>query len=139
MTWFSTINWQIFWQPERLFLVKPPADWPLEWWYIALIALNLVLALTSLIFGKRLHPRLREAMSVFGWSNLIVMGILYFFRVQRIPYLGMDLIRTIHELSILIWGIFLVRGMRSTITKQKTQELVEARRSKYLPKPKNLS
>ncbi len=138
MNWLTSINWRIFWEPETLFLIKPPLEWSLQWWYVAFIALNLIVALASLIFKKRLRPQVYNAASTFGWSNLIIMGILYFFRVQRIPYLGMDFLRTIQEIAMLIWAVYLVRGLRTQVSTLKTQELIEARRTKYLPKPKKL-
>lgn len=114
---------------------KPPIVWNFAYWYIGLSAFCLLIAIVIPLI-KRIHPEWRTAAMVYGWTYAILGLFLFFFRSQRIPYLGMDILRSIQLLSMLIWGIVILFRNMPLISRQNLDQLVQSRKEKYLPKPK---
>jgi hypothetical protein len=125
-----------YWSPAGLVNMTPPAVWVFQWAYLGLIITCLVAAV-AMLFAKRLRPGLRERISSFGWYNAVIGTILFFFRYQRIPLLGMDGWRFLQEIGMIVWLILIIRYARVAIPQQSLAEQVVAHKAKYLPKPKN--
>ena len=120
--------------PSDLVSFLPPEQWNFEKVYFGFLALNLLVAIA--IFFVRLHPALKERVSQLCWTMFIVGSILSFFRLQRIPLLGMDLWRTILEVVGLVWVILIIRYFNTGHKKELLNIELEKRRTKYLPRKK---
>lgn len=129
----SALNWQAFWQPHELVLIRPPFLWELMWWYVGFIALC-ALGGISLLFLSNVHPALKSRLSSFCWTNVTIGVILFFFRYYRIPYLGMDILRLLQEVSALVWLGYLVWYSQTGFKHQLIQEKVADHKARYLPK-----
>ena len=132
--WFAT-HVGPYWSPVGLVNMTPPAVWTFQWVYVGLIG-ACVLGGIAMIFVKKLRAGLRERISSFCWNNAVIGLILFFFRYERIPLLGMDGWRFIQELGMIVWIVFIVQYYRIAIPQQNLKEQVAAHKSKYLPKPK---
>jgi hypothetical protein len=132
----SHINWQPLWQPHNLLLVTPPAQWPLMGGYVGFIGSTILIIIVLLVLGKRGNPNLKRRIRNWAITQLLIGGILFFFRYYRVPYLGMDIFRTIQELLALVWLGFIVVYAYKVLPLEILQEHVEARRKKYLPESK---
>lgn len=104
------------------------------WIYTGLILFCLIGGIS--LFFWRLRPGLRGRLSSLFWTNAIIGLILFFFRFERIPLLGMDLWRFLQEFAIVIWSFFILRYWRRSIPKEMLAEKVQAYRDRFLPKPK---
>jgi hypothetical protein len=134
MNIFSSINH--YWSFAGLFEYRPTLLWPLQWWYVGLMGLLLVVLVSSLLLRKQMIPALRGLLISVSLTNLLWGAVLYFFRVQHIPLLGMDLWRFVQELGLVIYlSISIPRIIKNH---RLTQQVVahETAKSKYLPKPK---
>ena len=132
-SFFSQINWHVLWQPKELLLVQPPILWPLMWAYIAFIALSLIGIIATVVFRKRIHPTLSNRIYSITTTQIVLGALLFFFRFYQIPYLGMDIWRTIQEVTALIWLGFIIVYAQRVLPKQLLKEQAELRRNKYLP------
>jgi hypothetical protein len=88
------------------------------------------------LFRRRLHPHYRNMVLGFASTNLILGATLAFFRYQRVPLLGMDALRSLHLLSMIIWLPFILKFRLFKVKKINLEEKVRERKNKYLPKPK---
>lgn len=129
-------NLTALWQPAELLMVRPPKNWELMWGYITFIALFTITAIALLFLKKKVAPVLYAQLSTLSWTVAILGGLLFFFRYVRIPYLGTDIVRTILEVSAVIWLIWISISYKKLVPVMKQAELIEERRTKYLPKPK---
>ena len=121
---------------KELVAATPPALWSFKWVYLGFLALLLIGAIV-ILFLRRMHPPLRERWSSFFWSNLLIGLVLFFMRDQRIPYLGTNLLRVVHEFFIVFWLNSIIWYKRTGYRQEKVAELAIERKSKYLPKAKN--
>ena len=122
------MNW------STLIQAKPAQVWQFAYWYIGLTALCLVIGVVTL-FLRKLHTELRSMLLAYCWTFAIAGGLLYFFRVQRIPYLGTDILRTLQLVAMLIWGTWIAFFSTRKIKQQALSLSVQERKQKYLPKP----
>ena len=136
ITTFYTQHIQSWFNFDTLLSATPPQEWPYKNVYIGFIAFCLLGAIVVLIW-RSLYPVLRERLGLLFWTNVILGPILYFFRFQQIPVLGMDFIRTIQEIAFAIWLIVIILRTYKEYPKEKFEEKLTERRNKYLPKPKN--
>lgn len=120
-----------WWSPSGLIQIKPAAIWLLRWEYVGLIGLCLLVAIVTLFL--KIRPSLRSRIQNFAWSNVAIGLVLYFFRDQRVPYLGMDLLRFLQELGMVFWINGIVLFARKGMQKEVLAEQVQSRREKYLP------
>jgi len=118
-------------------LVQPvPAD---QWYFMGLFVLLLILLFIgalAILFWKKAHTPLRSRLINFFWGNLVLGLVIFFFRYERIPYLGATGIRALYELGILIWLNNIIWYRRTGMSKELTEQAVAARKAKYLPKAK---
>ncbi len=125
-----------YWSFQNLFAYRPLLQWPLQWWYVGMLALLLVVLVVSFIIRKKIGQEVASLLINFCLTNLFWGGILYFFRVQRIPLFGMDIWRLLQELSMAIYlGVALPATIRAARINKQEQKQVAAK-EKYLPKPK---
>jgi len=101
-----------------------------------MLALFLVGGLVSL-FVKRIPEGLRRRFNALCWNNLVIGLILFFFRYQRIPLLGMDIWRFVQEIVLIVWLVIIFRYWRRQLPKERFSEQVIAHKQKYLPKKKS--
>lgn len=134
-TFFSSGDWKAYWNPQQLFVSPPPVEWRWIWAYAALGIASLILGI-ALIFTKKLHPGLRERLSTLAWTEVILSAILFFCRYQRIPYFGIDGLRTLQEIGLVIWVIITARYARVQLPADRLAAAIEEKRQKYLPKAK---
>lgn len=128
---FFTETLPSWWSPSGLIQVNPGPVWHFRWEYVGLIALCLVVALVSIFL--KIRPSLKARIQAFAWTNVIIGVLLYFFRDQQIPYIGMDLLRFLQELGMVFWINGIVHFSRSKMKVEVVAEQVQARREKYLP------
>ena len=88
------------------------------------------------LFRPKYEP-VRERFSVFFWTNAILGLILFFFRYQDIPLLGMDFFRFTLEVTAAIWLFFITRFSLQVYPQKKLEDQIAERKNKYLPKAKN--
>lgn len=142
MSWNEFTTWlkslQQYWNPATLFDLVPADTWYFMWVYVGLTGLCLLIGIL-LPFLKKIRPSLKQRISQLVWTNFWLGLILFFFRYQRIPILGMDIWRTAQEICLFFWIIYLFRFSRTVIKKESVQEQIEERRNRYLPQPKRLS
>lgn len=119
---------------KNLVDVVPPSDWHFRALYVGMLALFLVVGV--IIAFLRIPGEYKGRWLNFLFGNLAIGLVIYFFRTQRIPYLGMDLIRFLSEVGMLVWLNNVIWYGRTMYRHQKLQQVVVDRRSKYLPKPK---
>ena len=124
-----------WWSPSDLIATIPPEHWKYEIGYLVMLGVFLALAI-ALIFMKKVRTSLKDRLYSFLWTNIILGLILFFFRVQQIPLLGMDIWRFIQEIAIVIWIALIVRFYRKVYRKEALIQKVEERKTKYLPKAK---
>ena len=134
--WHTVIQFQEKWYPlKSLFSVYPPEHWKFMWAYVALIGICFLAAI-ALIFLKKIHPSLRSRLSNLAWTNVLLGIMLFFFRFERIPLLGMDLWRLVQEVSILAWLASIWYYWRHGFRAERLADQVVAYKEKYLPRPK---
>jgi|GEM_PF-6353928 len=119
---------------QSLFYLQPVAAWNYQWWYLAFIVLSLIVALAPLFLKKFIHQTLRNRLINWGWTQVLIGLVLGFSRYYDLPYLGMDALRTLQELSAYIWIIFILKYAFQVLPTQLVKEKAEVRRNKYLPK-----
>jgi len=124
------------WNPAGLVSVQPKLTWPDFYLYLGYCAIFLIGLIILLILHKRIKPSLRDQLASVCWTNLGLGVVLFFFRQQAIPLLGMDLWRFIQECATVIWIFFIFRSYVQNHPQEVMSELVKARREKYLPKKK---
>lgn len=112
----------------------PPFEWNFLWLYVGLLGLFLIAGIV-LAFIK-MDSAYKNRWLNFLFGNVGIGILLYFFRDQRLPYLGMDLIRVLHEIGILVWLNSVIWYARTTYREQQLQHIAIDRKSKYLPKAK---
>ncbi|MBU6389340.1 hypothetical protein KGQ71_02380 [Patescibacteria group bacterium] len=115
--------------------MTPAPIWKYQWEYVGVLGILLVLGIT-LLFLKKIRPALRESLSNFAWTNLVLGVIIFFFRYQQIPLLGMDLWRFLQEVEMVIWLIVILRYRVVVYPQEKLEEKVISYKSRFLPKPK---
>jgi hypothetical protein len=125
-------NW---WSPKNLLLVTPSETWPLRWFYLGLLALLFIVGMVTLFL--KIRPSVKGRIQNLIWVNFFLGMVLYFFRDQRIPFIGMDILRFIQELALIFWINGIVLFARTQVPKETIAEKVAARKSKYLPKSKS--
>ena len=132
----AILHWKLwqFWAPQDLLNTVPPPLWPWMPEYLAVLILLLIGAVLSL--AVRMPGRLNERLGALCWNNLWLGALLFFFRYQHVPILGMDIWRFLQELVIIIWLYRIVRNFLRTYPQQRLAERVAEYRGKYLPKPK---
>lgn len=121
-----------WWTPTGLLQVVPADQWSLKWWYVGFVGACFVLAIVTAFL--RIRPSLKNRLQSLFWTNVILGLLLYFFRVQQIPYLGMDLLRFLQELGFIFWLNSVIWFSRTKLPSESIAEKVAARRDKYLPK-----
>jgi hypothetical protein len=121
-----------WWSPTGYFEVTPAAQWPFREVYLGLIALLFLGGIVTLFL--RFRPILKGKLLSFFWTNASIGVVLFFLRDQRIPYLGMDLLRLMHHIGMIVWVNSIIWYMRTGLRHEKLSEQIEARRAKYLPK-----
>ena len=127
-TWIT--NWF-----NQLISLTPAISWKYQWVYGGLLIVFLLVGI-GLIFWKKLYPTLKHQLSAMVWFNFFLGAILFFFRYQRIPLLGMDLWRFIQEIEIVIWILLILRYRLVKYPKEMISQKVVSYKSKYLPKAK---
>ena len=135
VTWFTN-HVSPYWSPSGLISMTPPQTWVFEKGYVIMLALFLVGGLVSL-FVKRIPEGLRRRFNALCWNNLVIGLILFFFRYQRIPLLGMDIWRFVQEIVLIVWLVIIFRYWRRQLPKERFSEQVIAHKQKYLPKKKS--
>jgi len=133
-TWLTTLPLKEWFEMRNLFSFLPPVDWHFKWVYAGLIYACFAGAIIINFF--RIHPFIKERLAKFLWTNALIGGLLFFFRYQRIPFLGMDIWRTIQEISIVIWIYSIVHYRKNKLSKEILEQRVHEYRNKYLPKAK---
>ena len=130
------LHWPLwtYWNPAELLNSVPPALWPWMREYIALIAILLIGALISVFV--RLPGKLNDRFGTLCWNNVWIGGLLYFFRYQHVPILGMDIWRLLQEVAIVIWLYVIVNHFRRTYPQERLDTRIAEYRGRYLPKPK---
>lgn len=103
-------------------------------YYLVLLGLLLLGGTISLIF--RLPGRLNRQISELCWNNLWIGAVLFFFRYQHIPILGMDLWRLLQEIAIVVWFSIIILRFRQSYPKERLADKVLEYRTRYLPKSK---
>jgi len=116
----------------NLISIVPPATWAWRWFYVGVIGAFLVGGIV-IIFLK-IRPTVKARISNLCWTNVVLGLLLYFFRDQRVPYVGMDIFRFFQEIGMVIWINTIIWYARNQIPKEKLAEAVTERRTKYLPK-----
>lgn len=99
---------------------------------MSLVALCFIGGVLSIFL--KIRPSLKARLQSFFWWNTFLGVLLYFFRDQRVPYLGMDLLRLIQEIGIVFWINSIVLFSRTGLKKELIADQVKARKEKYLPK-----
>ena len=130
------IHWKLwtYWSPTELLNTVPPSLWLWMPYFLALLALLLIGALLSL--ALRLPSTLNHRLGSLFWNNLWIGILLFFFRYQHVPILGMDIWRLVQEIAIVIWIFIIVISFRRNYPMEKLAKKVADYRSKYLPKPR---
>ncbi len=121
-----------WWSPTGLIQVNPSNAWAFRWVYVGLIAVLLLTGIATLFL--KIRPSIKSRIQSLCWTNVFIGIVLYFFRDQRIPYLGMDLIRFIQEITLIFWINSIVLFSRTGLQKELVLEKVQERRNKYLPR-----
>jgi hypothetical protein len=121
-----------WWSPSGYFIATPAASWPFRWVYAGIVIALLVAGIVLLFL--RIRPILKGKLLSFFWTNALIGLVLYFFRDQRIPFLGMDIWRLLHEIGMIVWINNIIWYSRTGLQKVKLHEKVAERREKYLPK-----
>jgi hypothetical protein len=126
---FTVHTWAV-----NLITPLPPVVWYFQWLYLGLVLLFLLAGIVLLFV--RMNTEYKNRWLNFLFGNVAIGILLYFFRDQRLPYLGMDLLRGIHEIGILVWLNSVIFYYRTTYKKEQMQQIAIDRKSKYLPKAK---
>jgi hypothetical protein len=124
-----------YWSFTQLFNSTPPYRWP--WMYIYLGLLIFFFLAIILIAFLHLREGLKKRFYPYLITNLVLGLVIFFFREQRVPILGMDIWRLLQELEMIIWIPFILIYILKGRPKEILGEKVEQRRQKYLPKKKN--
>lgn len=124
-----------YWSFTQLFSSTPPYKWP--WMYIYLGLLIFFFLAIILIAFLPLREGLKKRFYPYLITNLVLGLVIFFFREQRVPILGMDIWRFLQELEMIIWLPFILGYIIKGRPKEILSEKVEQRRQKYLPKKKN--
>jgi hypothetical protein len=132
MSNFFTETLPKYWSPSGLIQATPPATWAFRWEYAALTLICLLIAVVSIFL--KIRPSVKARIQALAWTNGLIGILLYFCRDQRIPYIGMDLLRFIQEVTLIFWINSIVLFARKAIPQEILSEQVQARREKYLPK-----
>jgi glucan phosphoethanolaminetransferase (alkaline phosphatase superfamily) len=117
---------------STLFDMTPPAHWPLQWAYLTFIILSIVIGVILILLP--IHTGTKQRLSNVLLSNGMIGFILFFFRFQQIPLLGMNIFRLIQEIVFVVWLLVIFRYARTHIPKERLAEKIAERRNKYLPK-----
>lgn len=133
-TWFNSLQLWHWWSFPGLFDTTPSSEWKFQWSYVALIAACFIGAVILTFW--RGDQQLSRPIAQVLWNNVWVGPILFFFRYQEIPVLGMDLWRFIQEVAIVAWLVVILKGYSKKQPQVQLQDKIEAYRNKYLPKPK---
>lgn len=121
-----------WWSPKGLIQVSPDAAWHFRWIYVGLIVACLLVGIISAFL--KIRPSLKARIQTFAWTNGFLGIILYFLRDQRIPYVGMDLLRFLQEVGMVFWINSIVLFSKKGMRQELVAEQVQARREKYLPR-----
>ena len=105
------------------------------WAYLTFLGIFLLAGLV-LLFLRKIDADVRRSLLGLSWTITTTGALLFFFRYQQIPYLGMDVFRTLLEALAIVWLGLIIRSARKTIPQKKLDEAVRARKEKYLPKAK---
>jgi len=132
----SSFNLEDWWTYKTLFEVAPTADWKLAPAYAALTIICLVAAIVIAIAATPLHPNLKRRWRNLLWTNGLLGILFYFCRQQEIPALGMDGLRTIQEIILVIWANSIIWYTRTRYKQEKISAKAAERYYKYLPKAK---
>jgi hypothetical protein len=116
-----------------LIQLTPPAQWDWMWYYVAVIAACFVLGIAVRFLP--IPDGLKNRLGQFFWSNVFIGAFVWFCRWQAIPYFGSDLVRFIHEVSMILWLLGIAWYQVRTRPKERLVESVQERRAKYLPHP----
>jgi hypothetical protein len=119
---------------STLLATNPPAQWNFMWAYLVFLGICFLGTILCLVI--RFYLPLRTRLTNLFLTNVVLGAILFFFRYQQVPLLGMDILRTLQEIGFVIWLIIIVSHIRVAKPKEALAALVEERRTKYLPKPK---
>jgi hypothetical protein len=125
-----------WWSPQGLIETTPPETWVFRWVYVGLLAVLLVIAIVTLFL--KIRPSLKARIQALCWTNIFLGAFLYFCRDQRIPILGMDILRFIQEVALIFWVNSIVIFARTKLQDELLMEKIVSRKSKYLPKPRSL-
>lgn len=121
-----------WWSPANLVAVTPSATWHFRWVYVDLVVACFVGAVITQFLKIRVSVKNR--LQSMLWTNFFLGLALYFFRDQRLPFLGMDLWRFIQEIALIFWVNSIILFSRTGLIQEKLAEKVHERRQKYLPK-----
>jgi hypothetical protein len=133
-TWLKDPHLGDWWHAHTLFLYTPPADWPLMWAYVGFTAACWILGI-ALAFLK-IHANLKTTLARFLWANALIGPLLWFFRYERLPLMGMDIWRLIQFICDVVWIVLIIRYIRTTHRKTKVKEQVTAYKNRFLPTQK---
>jgi hypothetical protein len=135
--WFSGLSAEEIFSFKNLTSMTPPFEWKFMWIYASLLIFFWIGSIVSTFI--KVHPSLKSRLSAFFWTYALLGSLLFVFRYFGIPLLGMDLWRTILEISAVVWAVSIVRYALKGLRQEKLAEKIEERRTKYLPKPKKKS
>lgn len=113
-------------------MATPQPVWDWRWIYVGLIGLCFLTGIA--VHFTKLRPAIKSRVNSLAWTNVCIGLVLYFARDQRLPYLGMNFLRFLQEVGLIVWINAIIWFARTHIPKEKLAEAVEARRTKYLPK-----
>ncbi len=130
---FKLEDW---WSYKTLFDLNPVATWKFAPVYATLTIVCLVIALIIAIPAVPLNPSLKRRWRNLLWTNGLIGLLLYACRIQEIPILSMDALRTLQEIILVIWINAIVWYTRTRYRQEKITVKAVERYNKYLPKPK---
>jgi len=133
-TWLTHTKLWIWWNPQNLTQTTPSFYWDYMKVYAVIVCIFFVGAIVS-IFWPKFKP-VRDRLALYFWTNAVLSLILFFFRYQDIPVLGMDIFRLIQEITAVIWLFLIIRFAIKAYPAHQLSLKVEERRNKYLPKAK---
>jgi hypothetical protein len=135
--WFSGLSVEEIFSFKNLTSMTPPFEWKFMWIYVGILIFFWIGSIVSAFI--KVHPSLKSRLSAFFWTYALLGSLLFVFRYFGIPLLGMDVWRTILEISAVVWAVSIVRYALRGLRQEKLAEKIEERRTKYLPKPKKKS
>lgn len=120
------------WNPAGLLEVTPPLTWAWQWYYIAFLVFCALLLTAA--YYSRLPALLAKPLRRIAFNNLWIGLLLLFFRLERVPVLGMDVWRIIQECAIVTLLVLTFLHFRKNHPKNVLSARVEAYRNRFLPK-----